>query len=85
MHADPSWESFKEKNQQNMQQLVDIMSPLKSREADDDGKDGDDEGSPNRDALLKERESGDGRMTGAKLPALWEGKFDLFLDTVRAR
>lgn len=79
MRSDSQWVDFKAKNRRLMEHLVEVISPrglnltngISSEEV------------AMEDLLTK----GEGKqwMTGAQLPTEWESRFDLFLDTIRAR
>lgn len=97
MRSDPEWQLFKENNKKIMDDLVSIMSTATATTDPNldpegwDGKGGDGESDPG----TRRDENGytaasatavvGGKWTGVELPSEWEGKFDLFLDTVRAR
>lgn len=80
MRSGSQWEDFKAKNRRLMEHLVEVISPgglnLTSGISSE-------EEAAMEDLLTK----GEGKrwMTGAQLPTEWESRFDLFLDTIRAR
>ena len=79
---DAEWEDFKVKYRRLMDQLLDVMSPEDLDWTGDVSINKEDQAAT-KDLITK----GEGArwMTGVPLPTEWEARFDLFLDTIRAR